>query len=76
MKFNEKIYSVVVDGFFAGLAESEEEIADIAADCTNGISRPLYDDDIPDRVWWDVIHINNENIKEERQAAKERATNL
>lgn len=50
------IYIVFVDEWFVGIAESEEEVMDIAADCTNGTPKPLYDDDIPDRVWWEEVN--------------------
>lgn len=58
MIFKENVYLVSVDGLFAGICEDEYEIADVASDFVNGVREPLYDDDIPDRLFWDTINVN------------------
>jgi len=58
MIFKENVYLVCVDGLFAGITEDEYEIADVASDFVNGVREPLYDDDMPDRLFWHTININ------------------
>lgn len=55
---NGKMYIVWVDGFFAGATEDEDYVWDIVADTINGVSAPLIDDDIPDRVEINKIDVN------------------
>ena len=58
MIFKGDVYIVCVDGLFAGVCEDEYEIGDVASDFVNGIREPLYDDDMPDRLFWDTINVN------------------
>ena len=58
MIFKGNVYVAYVDGIFAGIAEDEYEITDVANDFVNGVSKPLYDDDMADRVWYDIINVN------------------
>lgn len=58
MIFEDTIYMVYVDGLFAGIAEDESYIGDVANDFVNGVRQPLYDDDYADRVFWDTINVN------------------
>ena len=58
MIFKENVYLVCVDGLFAGITEDEYEIGDIASDFVNGVRKPLYDDDMPNRLFWDTINVN------------------
>ena len=53
-----KLYLVYVDGFFEGITNNEYKICDIADNAVNGVSPPLIDDDIPDRVFVEEININ------------------
>ena len=56
--FEEKVYVVYVDGMFAGIAENEYEAVDVADNFVNGCRKPLTDDDMPDRLYWDIINVN------------------
>lgn len=56
--FLKDIYAVFVDGMFAGITEDEDEIWDIAQDEVNGFKKPLTDDDICDRVYYNTIRVN------------------
>ena len=53
-----KLYLVYVDGFFEGITNDEYKICDIADNAVNGVSPPLIDDNIPDRVFVEEISIN------------------
>jgi len=53
-----KLYLVYVDGFFEGITNDKYKIYDIADNAVNGVSTPLIDDDIPDRVFVEKISIN------------------
>lgn len=53
-----KLYLVYVDGFFEGITNNKYKIYDIANNAVNGVSTPLIDDDIPDRVFVKKISIN------------------
>lgn len=55
---NGKMYIVWVDGFFEGVTEEEDYVWDIVGDAINGVSAPLIDDDIPDRVEINKIDVN------------------
>ena len=52
-----EIYIPFLDGFQVGVAEDEDEAYEIAEKSTNG-GRPLYDDEMPDRVWCEHINLN------------------
>ena len=58
MIFANNVYSVWVDGFFVGIAEREDYAWDVVNDAINGFRKPLYDDDIPDRVQINKINVN------------------
>ena len=58
MIFTDNVYVVYVDGDFCGIAENEYEAVDVADNYVNGYSKPLMDDDMPDRLHWDVINVN------------------
>ena len=58
MIFNDTIYMVYVDDSFVGIAEQEDYIWDVAQDSVNGTSKPLYDDDMGDRIFYEEININ------------------
>ena len=53
-----EVYSVFLDGNFIGIAEDEYECIEIAENANNGVGKPLYDDDLADRVWWHTINVN------------------
>lgn len=53
-----KLYLVYVDGFFEGITNDKYKICDIADNAVNGVSPPLIDDDIPNRVFVEEININ------------------
>lgn len=56
--FDNEVYIVYVDGNFCGIAEDEYEAVDLANDYVNGFTKPLLDDDMADRLYWDIININ------------------
>lgn len=56
--FKQEVYVVYVDGNFCGITEYEYEIVELADDYVNGVAKPLLDDDIPDRVYWNIINVN------------------
>lgn len=56
MIFANNVYIIYVDGIFIGVAEKEDYAWDVVNDAINGFSKPLYDDDIPDRV--EIVKIN------------------
>lgn len=58
MIFKGTIYIVYVDGIFAGITDDETMIGNVAEDFTNGDRKPLSDDDMADRVFWDAINVN------------------
>ena len=58
MIFKDNVYLVILDGEYIGLTEDYDEISEMAFDHTNGTRHPLYDDDMPDRLWWKIININ------------------
>ena len=58
MIFKHSIYSVFVDGMFAGVADREDGIWEVVGDAINGFRKPLYDDDIADRVEVSKINVN------------------
>lgn len=53
-----KLYYVYVDGFFEGITNDKYKICDIANNAVNGVSTPLIDDNIPDRIFVEKININ------------------
>lgn len=53
-----KLYLVYVDGFLKGITDNKYKICDIADNAVNGVSTPLINDDIPDRVFVEKISIN------------------
>lgn len=58
MIYKDNIYLVILDGEYIGLTEDFDEVSEMAFDHTNGTKHPLYDDDLPDRLWWEIINVN------------------
>ena len=54
---NGELYMVYLDGNFVGVAEDEYEASDVAENASHG-SRPLYDDEMPDRIWYEKVNVN------------------
>lgn len=55
MVFENPIYMIYIDGFFRGIADTEDEAYEYANDYLCG---QLLDDDMPDRVWLEKIDVN------------------
>lgn len=62
MIFEDTVFIVYLDGDFVGICEDEDCIWEVAQNHTNGTSYPLTDDNYPDRVWTNKIHINRWRI--------------
>ena len=56
--FNGDVFLIYVDDNFVGIAEDEMYIYDIASDSINGITQPLTDDDMGDRLYYEKINVN------------------
>lgn len=55
---NGKMYIIWIDGNFVGVTEEEDYCWDIVEDAVNGVTKPILDDDIPDRVEINKINVN------------------
>ena len=55
---NGEMYIIWVDGNFVGVTEEEDYCWDIVGDAVNGVTKPILDDDIPDRVEINKINVN------------------
>lgn len=56
--FNGDVFLIYVDDNFVGIAEDEMNIYDIASNSVNGITQPLTDDDMGDRLYYERINVN------------------
>lgn len=56
--FNGDVFFIYVDDNFVGIVEDEMYIYDMASNSINGITQPLTDDDMGDRLYYEKININ------------------
>lgn len=56
--FNGDVFFIYVDDNFVGIVEDEMNIYDIASNSVNGITQPLTDDDMGDRLYYKKINVN------------------
>lgn len=56
--FNGDVFLIYVDDNFVGIAEDEMNIYNIASNSVNGITQPLTDDDMGDRLYYEKINVN------------------
>ena len=55
---NGEFYIAILDGEPVGIAKDEDEAIEIAINTNNGVGKPIYDDDMPDRIWLEHINVN------------------
>lgn len=56
--FNGDVFFIYVDDNFVGITEDEMYIYDMASNSVNGITQPLTDDDMGDRLYYEKINVN------------------